>query len=142
MAVRTCAMRALSICVLALAMAAPAQAQTPQESFARAMAQRERGDLHEAIQSFHAILSEHPGLNRARLELAVAYYHFLDHTAALGLSPPGGNSPPTFTPPAVIPPIGGLPGGSGDKGNRPGWGYGDKNHSHHHQHQQRGHRGR
>lgn len=83
MAVRTRAMRALSICVLALAMAATAQAQTPQEAFARAMAQRERGDLHEAIQSFQAILSEHPGLNRARLELAVAYYHFLDHPAAL-----------------------------------------------------------
>lgn len=64
--------------------------------------------------------------------------------ASEGLTPPGGNSPPAFTPPAAIPPIGGLGGtvSSGDKGNRPGWGHGDKNHSHHHQHQQRGHRGR
>ena len=60
-----------------------AKAETPQEVFARAMRERERGDLHEAIRSFHAILDDHPGLNRARIELAVAYYHAMDHRAAL-----------------------------------------------------------
>jgi hypothetical protein len=63
---------------------AAAQArESPQQTFERAMRERDRGDLHEAIRSFNAILDEHPGLNRARLELAVAYYHALDHRAAL-----------------------------------------------------------
>jgi len=81
--------RAAAFCVLlsfALLFCGHAAAQTkesPQETFERAMRERERGDLHEAIRSFHAILDEHPGLNRARLELAVAYYHALDHRAAL-----------------------------------------------------------
>jgi hypothetical protein len=74
-------MRAL-LAALAL-VAAQAAAQSPQETFERAMRERERGELHEAIRSFHAILDDHPGLNRARLELAVAYYHALDHRAAL-----------------------------------------------------------
>ena len=74
-------MRAL-LAALAFA-SAQAPAQGPQEMFERALQERERGDLHEAIRSFHAILDEHPGLNRARLELAVAYYHALDHRAAL-----------------------------------------------------------
>ncbi len=57
--------------------------ESPQQAFERAMRERERGELHEAIRGFHAILDAHPGLNRARLELAVAYYHALDHRAAL-----------------------------------------------------------
>lgn len=56
---------------------------TPQEAFERAMAQRERGELEDAIRGFHALLAQHPGLNRARLELAVAYYQALDHRSAL-----------------------------------------------------------
>jgi GAF domain-containing protein len=69
--------------LLALA-AMPGLAQeSPQQLFERAMRERERGELHQAIRSFHAILDEHPGLNRARLELAVAYYQALDHRAAL-----------------------------------------------------------
>ncbi len=75
-------MRFGALVFLALA-ATHAAAQGPQELFERAMQARSRGDLHEAIRSFHAILDEHPGLNRARLELAVAYYHALDHRAAL-----------------------------------------------------------
>src|SRR5687767_236738 len=74
-------MRALLAALVLVA--AQAAAQSPQETFERAMRERERGELHEAIRSFHAILDEHPGLNRARLELAVAYYHALDHRAAL-----------------------------------------------------------
>jgi len=81
----------LSCALCALAMLAPDAApqdvplkkETPQEIFERAMRERARGDLHEAIRSFHAILDEHPGLNRARIELAVAYYHAMDHQAAL-----------------------------------------------------------
>jgi hypothetical protein len=62
---------------------APAGRENPQEIFERAMGERERGELYEAIRSFNAILDQHPGLNRARLELAVAYYQALDHRAAL-----------------------------------------------------------
>ena len=75
-----------TLCALAVLLLTAAQAMAqegPQETFERAMRERERGDLHEAIRSFHAILDAHPGLNRARLELAVAYYHALDYRAAL-----------------------------------------------------------
>jgi hypothetical protein len=80
-------------------------------------------------------------VTQARQDTAVS------RPAAEGLTPPGSNSAPAFTPPAAIPPIGGLPGGSGGsghKGDRPGWGHGDRNHSHHHRNQQgqHGHRGR
>ena len=47
------------------------------------MAARSRGDLHEAIRGFQTLLDRHPALNRARVELAIAYYHALDHRAAL-----------------------------------------------------------
>lgn len=56
---------------------------SPQEIFERAMEERARGDLHEAIRSFQTLLSRNPALSRARVELAVAYYHALDHRAAL-----------------------------------------------------------
>jgi hypothetical protein len=72
------------LCLLGWLFALQAFAQgTPQEAFDRAMAQRERGELEEAIRGFHALLAQHPGLNRARLELAVAYYQALDHRSAL-----------------------------------------------------------
>jgi hypothetical protein len=64
-------------------------------------------------------------VTQARQDTAV------NRPAAEGLLPPG-----------VIPPVGGLPVGSvgsGDKGNRPGWGHGDKNHSHHHKHHHQHH---
>lgn len=73
----------LLACLIGLAVAAPAFAQSAEEIFREAMAKRGRGELHEAIRGFHAILAQHPGLNRARLELAVAYYQLLDHAAAL-----------------------------------------------------------
>ena len=72
------------LCVIGLLFALHAAAQpSPQEAFDRAMAQRERGELDEAIRGFQTLLAQHPGLNRARLELAVAYYQALDHRAAL-----------------------------------------------------------
>jgi tetratricopeptide (TPR) repeat protein len=78
------AWRALAALLLALAAASTAaQGESPQQLFERAMRERERGDLYDAIRSFEAILAEHPGLNRARLELAVAYYHALNPAAAL-----------------------------------------------------------
>lgn len=79
-------MRAL-MAALALAaahaVAQEAPREDPQQVFERALRERERGELADAIRSFQAILDEHPGLNRARLELAVAYYRALDHRAAL-----------------------------------------------------------
>jgi tetratricopeptide (TPR) repeat protein len=84
---RACLLRALGAFAIVAAEAAAQDVsrreETPQEIFERAMRERERGDLHEAIRSFHAILDEHPGLNRARVELAVAYYHAMDYQAAL-----------------------------------------------------------
>jgi hypothetical protein len=47
------------------------------------MAARARGDLNEAIRGFQTLLDANPALSRARVELAVAYYHALDHHAAL-----------------------------------------------------------
>ena len=74
-------------CALALftscALAQERGADPPQEVFDRAMQERARGDLHEAIRSFQTLLSRNPALSRARVELAVAYYHALDHRAAL-----------------------------------------------------------
>lgn len=74
-----CALAMLASCALAQAPAA----EPPQQIFERAMAARARGDLHEAIQGFRTLLDRHPALSRARVELAVAYYHALDHRAAL-----------------------------------------------------------
>jgi hypothetical protein len=74
-----CALAVLASCAFAQERAG----DSPQEIFERAMEQRARGDLHEAIRSFQTLLNENPALNRARVELAVAYYHALDHRAAL-----------------------------------------------------------
>ena len=73
----------LLACLIGLAFAAPAFPQSAEEIFRDAMAKRGRGELHEAIRGFHAILAQHPGLNRVRLELAVAYYQLMDHVPAL-----------------------------------------------------------
>jgi hypothetical protein len=74
-----CALAVFASCALAQDRAG----ESPQETFDRAMQERARGDLHEAIRSFQTLLSRNPALSRARLELAVAYYHALDHRAAL-----------------------------------------------------------
>lgn len=77
-----CAASALAI-VASCALAQERGGESSQELFDRAMAERARGDLHEAIRSFQTLLDANPGLSRARVELAVAYYHALDHRAAL-----------------------------------------------------------
>jgi hypothetical protein len=80
--VRTCALLALAaLAFAAIAQDVPPGTATPQEIFERALRERARGDLNEAIRSFSAILDANPGLNRARLELAVAYYQAMDHRA-------------------------------------------------------------
>ena len=82
--VLSCALFALAVLTPnAVAQDVPPKTETPQEIFERALRERARGDLHQAIRSFHAILNGNPGLNRARLELAVAYYQAMDHGAAL-----------------------------------------------------------
>lgn len=59
--------------------------QPPSDSqrlFEQAMARRAEGDIDEAIKLFQSILSSDPSLNRARLELAVAYLQALNFEAA------------------------------------------------------------
>ena len=58
----------------------------PEKLFERAMAEREGGDLEEAIKAFQTILSNQPTLNRARLELAVAYFQALNFSEARKLA--------------------------------------------------------
>jgi hypothetical protein len=50
--------------------------------FKEALYQREQGNLFTAIESFQTVLSNQPALNRARLELAVAYYRTLNFAEA------------------------------------------------------------
>lgn len=61
---------------------APDEAFDPQRVFEQAMAAREEGELEEAIRAFQSILRNQPGLNRARLELAVAYFRALNYAQA------------------------------------------------------------
>ena len=94
---RRCAAGALAL-FASCALAQERGSESPQATFERAMQERARGDLHEAIRSFETLLSQNPALNRARVELAVAYYHAMDHRAALQqarlvLADP--NTPPT-----------------------------------------------
>lgn len=53
-----------------------------QAKFVDAMAKREKGDLYNAMTLFQSILNTKPTLHRARLELAVTYYHALDYEKA------------------------------------------------------------
>ena len=46
----------------------------PEALFAEAMQYREDGELFRSIEIFQTILNNQPGLNRARLELAVSYH--------------------------------------------------------------------
>lgn len=61
---------------------AATETSDPDVLFKRALKLRETGNLQAAIRSFHGILSNHPQLQRARLELAVAYFHALNFGAA------------------------------------------------------------
>ena len=50
------------------------EAIDPETLFKEAMSYRQEGELFKAIEIFETILSNQPGLNRARLELAVSYH--------------------------------------------------------------------
>jgi len=50
------------------------EAIDPETLFNEAMSYRQGGELFKAIEIFETILSNQPGLNRARLELAVSYH--------------------------------------------------------------------
>jgi hypothetical protein len=50
------------------------EAVDPQQLFDEAMQMRASGEIFAAIETFELILSKQPGLQRARLELAVAYH--------------------------------------------------------------------
>ena len=59
---------------LGLSTASAEETPDPQALFEEAMALRDSGNLFNAIELFESILGNQPGLNRARLELAVAYH--------------------------------------------------------------------
>lgn len=64
----------LSLCILASFPVYGAETPDPEALFAQAMQSRGDGELYDAIELFETILQSNPGLNRARLELAVAYH--------------------------------------------------------------------
>ena len=67
-----------------LAPLSSAQAQTGavDEQYRQAIYQRETGEPYTAIESLETLLAANPTLNRARLELAVAYYRTLNFSRA------------------------------------------------------------
>jgi tetratricopeptide (TPR) repeat protein len=54
-----------------------------QEQFEEALDERESGKIYDAIKLFENILATNPYLNRARLELAVAYHEASDYQKAM-----------------------------------------------------------
>ena len=69
---------------LMLSLLAPAEEIDPVESeFEEAMDDREAGKIYDAIKMFENILATYPYLNRARLELAVAYHEASMYQKAL-----------------------------------------------------------
>jgi len=60
--------------------------EDPQLLFTQAMQLRKEGKLSVAVEIFQVILSKHPQLQRARLELAVAYYQQLNYQRAKELA--------------------------------------------------------
>lgn len=64
------------------ATAADDEAFNAEEFFKKGMQEREDGKPYSAIESFQTILSNEPSLNRARLELAVAYLQTLQFEEA------------------------------------------------------------
>jgi hypothetical protein len=59
---------------LSISAAKAEEAVDPQQLFDEAMQMRASGEIFAAIETFELILSKQPGLQRARLELAVAYH--------------------------------------------------------------------
>lgn len=68
-----------------LAGVSPAQAQgasSTDDQYRQALYQRETGEPYTAIDTLESLLSANPTLNRARMELAVAYYRTLNFARA------------------------------------------------------------
>jgi len=51
------------------------QTSDPEQLFQQAMQLRDQGQVYRAIELFETLISQQPGLGRARLELAVAYHN-------------------------------------------------------------------
>ena len=67
----------VSACLYTALLVPPAFAEDavdPEALFNEAMHYRQDGDLFKSIEIFETILSNQPGLNRARLELAISYH--------------------------------------------------------------------
>ena len=67
----------VSACLITAALTQPvlaADSIDPESLFSEAMQYREDGEVFRAIELFETILNHQPDLNRARLELAVAYH--------------------------------------------------------------------
>lgn len=60
-----------------------AETNLAQQMFDQAMEKRESGDVFAAIEIFESLLAKNPGLNRARLELAVAYHQANRYKASM-----------------------------------------------------------
>lgn len=76
------ALKGLSVCVL-LAFAAAGQAQTSvDDQYRLGLYQRETGQPYASIETLESLLAANPTLNRARLELAVAYHRTLEYARA------------------------------------------------------------
>lgn len=59
-----------------------ARASDADEQYRQGLYQRETGQPYSAIETLDSILASNPGLNRVRLELAVAYYRTLNYAKA------------------------------------------------------------
>lgn len=59
-----------------------ADASAAEAQYRLGLYQRETGEPYSAIETLETLLSANPSLNRARLELAVAYYRTLNYARA------------------------------------------------------------
>ena len=74
---------AAAACLIAPGYAATEDVDPIERQFEEAMNDREAGKIYDAIKLFENILSTHPYLNRARLELAVAYHEASNYQKAM-----------------------------------------------------------
>ena len=73
---------AASLCCLSAASAFAQSTSAQEDQYRQGIYQRETGQPYSAIDTLDALLQASPTLNRARLELAVAYYRTLNFTKA------------------------------------------------------------
>ena len=75
-------LKGLTACVL-LTLSAVSQAQSGvDDQYRLGLYQRETGQPYASIETLESLLAANPTLNRARLELAVAYHRTLDYARA------------------------------------------------------------